>query len=327
MNRIELENARITAFKALYGVSTQKEILELFREDCIKHKEIKNDDEGKEISATALFSRYVLAITFLYKLSSIKTNLKLYKKIIQELRLGDVVQKRFYFEGLFTTVSKITKVNTDKKKEEGKELPFDVVEEIKRLKKILSHNLYRVTNNQRAEQVRSYYLAYIIGLSTGRRFTEVMKTIHIKSRKEGHFFEGLLKKKESLKNKQLEAKLIELSPKEVNQYLKELREYLNTKLLNDKKISLIDVPEIDMNSIFSRVYNNAIVRISNKKVPNFHELRHLYTVHHQEVYVSENSHLQNISEKELETVLERFRYEILGHEIKEDSTDAYRTIK
>ena len=327
MNKTELENARVTAFQALYGVSTQKEILELFRKDCIKHKEIKNDDEGREISATALFSRYVLAITFLYKLSSIKTNLKLYKKIIQELRLGDVVQKRFYFEGLFTTVSKITKAKTEEKKTEGKGLPFNVEEEIGRVKNILETNSFDVSKNQSEAQVRSYYISYILGLSTGRRFTEILKTISIKSREEGYFFQGLLKKKDSLKNRQLEAQIIVLTPKEVNQYLKELREYLDDKLLKDKNTSLEELEEKEINTIFSRVYNNAIVRISDSKVPNFHELRHIYTLHHQERYITKNSHLRTLNKDDLEVVLRNVRYTVLGHEIKEDTTYAYVVIK
>jgi hypothetical protein len=113
MNTIELQNARAIAFKNVYGVATQKEILKLFKEDCLVHKSIKNDDEERELSASALFSKYVIGVTFLYSLSSIKTNLKLYKKIITELRLGDIVQKKFYFEGLYTTVTKMTNTNIE----------------------------------------------------------------------------------------------------------------------------------------------------------------------------------------------------------------------
>jgi len=327
MDKVKLENTRITAFESLYGVSNQKEILKLFREDCVKHKEIKNDDEAKELSASALFSKYVLGITFLYSLSSIKENLKVYKKVIKELRLGSLVQDKFYFKGLFGTVSKITKAKTEEKKEEGKGLPFDVKEEIKRVKKILDDESYDKSKNQTFEQVRSYYLTYILGLSTGRRFTEIMKTISIKSRKEGYFFEGLLKKKDSLKNRQLEAKLIELTAREVNQYLKELREYLNRKLLKEKKRGLEELEEKEVNTIFSRVYNNAIMRISNKKVPNFHELRHIYTLEHQERYIAQNSHLANLNNDDLEVVLRNVRYTVLGHEIKEDTTYGYVVIK
>ena len=327
MDKTQLENTRIMAFQSLYGVSTQKEILSFFKEDCIKHKKIKNDDEAREKSASALFSRYVLAITFLYSLSSIKSNLKTYKEIIKEFELGDVVQKKFYFEGLFTTVSKMTQNKIDEKKEEKKDLPFRVENEIKRIRKILNQNNFKVSKNQTEEQVRSYYISYILGLSTGRRFTEILKTISIKSREEGYFFEGLLKKKDSLKNRQLEAKLIELTPKEVNQYLKELRAYLNKKLAKDKKPLLDELDEKKINTIFSRVYNNAIVRISDKKVPNFHELRHIYTLSHQQKYFFDNLHLSRLNEEDLEAVMRNVRYTVLGHEIKEDTTLTYVVLK
>lgn len=327
MNTIELQNARTTAFKNVYGVETQKEILQLFREDCLIHKAIKNDDEGRELSASALFSKYVLGVTFLYSLSSIKSNLKQYKKIITELRLGDIVQKKFYFEGLYTTVSKMTKVNTNTKKDENKALPFNVSEEIKRVRELLDSRSYKVANNQKEEQVRSYYLSYVLGLSTGRRFTEIMKTVSIQKRGDNHVYSGILKKKDSLKNQSLNSYVIELSYKEINIYIKELREYLNTKLLKEKKISLEEVSEDKINTIFSRVYNNAINRISDKKVPNFHELRHIYTVEQQERYISENPNLKSLSEEDLEVVLRNVRYTVLGHELKADTTFSYVVIK
>ena len=335
MNRIEVENERGKTFLALYGVSTQKEILELFREDCLIHKAIKNDDEGRELSASALFSKYVLGITFLYSLSSIKSNLKLYKKIITELRLGDIVQKKFYFEGLFTTVSKMTEKKVEARKKEGKLLPFDVSDEIKRVKKILESGIYtednkggyKVANNQKEEQVRSYMLTYLLGLSTGRRFTEIMKTVSIQKRGDNYVYSGILKKKDELKNKSLNSYVIELSYREINIYLKELREYLDSKLLKDKNITLEEVTEDEINSIFSRVYNNAVSRISGKKVPNFHELRHIYTIEQQNRYIAQNSHLEDLCDDDLEVVLRNVRYTVLGHEVKSDTTFSYVTIK
>jgi len=329
MNKTELENGRIEAFQALYGVSSQKEILGLFKEDCEVHKAIKNDDDAKERSARDLFARYALAITYLYSLSSIKTNLKIYKKIIQELNLGSIVQDRFYFKGLFTTVSKISNRKIEEKKEEGKGLPFDVKEEIKRVKKILDDKNYSKSKNQTFEQVRSYYISYILGLSTGRRFTEILKTISLKNREGDYYFEGLLKKKDGFKNKQLKAELLELTPREINEYSKEIREYLDAKLLARKKdpISLEEITENRVNTIFAKVYNNAVKRISEDKVPNFHELRHIYTVEHQERYIEEHTNFYKNSEEEQEAILQSVRYRILGHEKKQDTTDAYRTIK
>jgi len=328
MNITAMQKARKEAFLSLYGVATQKELVKLFREDCEKHKAIKNDDEAKELSGTKLFSKYALAITFLYSLSTIKTNLKAYKAVIRELRL-EKVQSKFFFEGLSPSVNEVTKKNMEKRIEVNKSLPFDVLEEINLVSRLLRGDLIKPkTRNQTKEMVRSYYIAYVLGLSTGRRFTEILKTVKIVKRKGKYFFNGILKKdKNRDKNNGVEAHFIGLSPTLINSYLKELREYLNNKLLKEKNITLDNLTENQINTVFHRVYNNAVWRISENKVKNFHELRHYYTVAHQDRYLEFNPQLRGLNKTDLEVVLKNVRYTVLGHEITPDSTETYVTIK
>jgi len=191
---------------------------------------------------------------------------------------------------------------------------LDIVKEIKRVKLLLNSKSYSVASNQNEEQVRSYYLAYILGLSTGRRFTELLKTLTVHSLKSGLFFRGILKK-DLTGSKQIEANIIHLSEAEVKGYLKELRIHLNTKLKTTKRKSLTATTGNEINSIFSKVYNNAVKRISSGQIPNFHELRHHYTIRGTELFSREG-------ESERET-----RYRILGHELKEDTTRTYATVK
>ena len=325
--KTQLEVSRATAFKSLYGVSTQKEILELFKQDCIEHKSIKNDDEAKEESASKLFSKYALAITFLYSLSQIKNNLKNYKKIISELRLGSVVTQKFYFEGLSMTVNKTTKAKREVREETGKKMPFNLTEEILRVEKILKTNSFNVAKNQTINMVRSYHIVYILGLATGRRFTEIMKTVSVVKRGNKYFFKGLLKKRDEVKNKLVPAYFLGLSYTAINAYLKELRKYIDKKLQEDKNLRLEDVTENQISTIFGRVYNNAVVRISGKKVPNVHELRHFYTIEHQEQYIRNNPHLRDLNQSDLEVVLKNVRYTVLAHELGIDTTATYVTIK
>jgi len=327
MSRTHTENQRAITFKAIYSVTTQTEVLESFKEELLEFKKIKNDDDYKNSESSRIFSKYILAITFLYSLSSIKNNLKEYKKVITDTRIGDILQKKFYIEGLYTTVSKATKTKVEVRKETDKEMPIDVISEIKRVKVILEKNKFSIRKNQNHAQVRSYYLAYILGLSTGRRFTEIFKSIHIHKKENDYVFVGLLKKKDSLKNQQLKAHFLELSPLEARKYLHELRTYLNAKLKKDKSTSLEELTENKINTIFSKVYNNAVARISNKKVPNFHELRHFYTIAFQDIYLAQNPHLKGNSIQELSVILQDVRYTILGHEIKEDTTSTYITFK
>lgn len=327
MSRALIENQRASTFKALYGVTTQTEILKKFKEELAEFKTIKNDDDFKNLEASRIFSKYVLAITFLYSLASIKNNLKAYKKVIAELRIGEVLQKKFYFEGLYTTVSKTTKAKIEVKKDTDKKMPMNVLEEINRIKSLLETNRFLVTKNQNEAQVRSYHLAYILGLATGRRFSEILKTIKIHKKNNDFVFIGLLKKKDSLKNQELKAHFLGLTALEARKYLNELRTYLNGKLQKEKDTTLEELTENQINTIFSKVYNNAVARISNKKAPNFHELRHFYTITYQDIYLAQNPHLKDNSKQELSVILQDVRYTILGHEIKEDTTSTYVTFK
>ena len=326
MNKTALEIARKNAFLSLYGVSTQKEILELFRDDCIEHKAIKNNDEAKEISGTRLFSKYALAITFLYNLSTIKTNLKAYKAVIRELGL-EKVQSKFYFEGLSPTVNKTTKANVKKKSTVNKKMPYSVNDEIRRVALLLKNNSFKVAKNQTLEQVRSYHLIYILALATGRRFSELVKTVTITKRGKKFFFKGLLKKKDDLKNKEVEAHFLELGYKQIQAHFKELRKYFDTKLQAEKNISIQDITVQQINLFFEKTYNNAVGRITDKKVSNVHELRHFYTIAHQERHLSLNPHLKELNELDLDAVYKNVRYTVLGHEIATDSTATYITIK
>jgi len=330
MDKILIENQRNLAFNALYGVATQTEILKKFKGE-LQDFRAKRDNgtfsliEEQE-TASGIFSKYTLAITFLYSLASIKNNLKAYKKVITEMKVGKVLQDKFYFAGLYKTVSKTTEKKKNERETDFKKMPLSVVKEIKRVRKILEKNSFKVLKNQTIEQVRSYYLAYILGLSTGRRFTEIFKTIKIHKKNNEFVFIGLLKKKDELKSQQLKAHILELHPIEARKYLRELRVYLNDKL-KEKNKTLDELTESQINSTFSKVYNNAVARISNNKAPNFHELRHFYIITYQDIYLAQNPHLKDNSKEELKSIFKDIRYTVLGHEIKSDTTSTYITFK
>ena len=315
---------RADLFKSVYGVETTKEILEVFRAD---YQDIKNIEGTKSESlqrAINIFQRYLLAISYLYKVSSINNNLQAFRKVIKEEggEIEEYVLRAFHLGGgKGDKIQSIHKILSAKviEKVEIRELnkninDLDIVKEIKRVKLLLNSKSYSVASNQNEEQVRSYYLAYILGLSTGRRFTELLKTLTVHSLKSGLFFRGILKK-DLTGSKQIEANIIHLSEAEVKGYLKELRIHLNTKLKTTKRKSLTATTGNEINSIFSKVYNNAVKRISSGQIPNFHELRHHYTIRGTELFSREG-------ESERET-----RYRILGHELKEDTTRTYATVK
>jgi len=309
---IKNEIVRKETFLAVYGVEDIGDIVELFRKD---YNKIKNKTD-KFDEATSLFQKYVLAVTFLYSPTSIKNNLGLFRKVIN--KEGGIwkenVKSTFYIFDIYKIVSDNTDKTLTEKEVKQKDIAFSVKGEIERIKNIVDKHLYNVANNQDREQVRSYYLAYLLGLSTGRRFTEILKTITIRKRGEKYTFRGILKKDKN-QDSEIEANILYLSVSEVKKYLKELRAFINKKLKTTRKNILKDTSEADINRIFSKVYNNATKRISNDKIPNFHELRHYYTIEGTKVFK-----LNNESDKDT-------RYRILGHHVKSDSTRTYKTIK
>lgn len=306
------EQIRKTTLNTVYGVETIKEVSEQFRAE---YQKLKNKKNGFDEVST-LFQKYVLAITFLYSIPSIKNNLGIFRKIINEEGgiWKETTKSSFYIFDVYKAVTANTDKKIMEKEANNRNMAFSVKSEIEAVKKTLEYRTYKVERNQKEEQVRSYYIAYLLGLSTGRRFTEIFKTMTIRKKGKGYIFKGILKKDKAQKS-EIEANLLYLSIDEAQGYIKEFRAFINAKLKHTKKMTLKDVTEGDINAIFSKVYNNATKRITDDKIQNFHELRHYYAIEG-----TEHFRLSNESDKDV-------RYRILGHHIREDSTRTYKTIK
>ena len=323
--RTELDKQRTELLKATYQADSLPTILELFKKDYNSIKNIESIKSDAQQRAMYLFQRYLLAITYLYSVSTIKNNLKHFRAVIRKEggELEEIAQKVFHIGGdkdtAIPSIHKMVSAKTEEKiaerEQNQSEIDFSIEGEIKRIKTLLLTGSYKVKKNQNREQVRSYYLAYILGLSGGRRFTEIFKTSDIRKNQSSYIYTGILKKDSNTKTK-IEVNLIGLTIKEYRAYQKELRGYINEKLQTSKRAKgLTDTTIGEINSTFSKVYNNAVKRLSKGAIPNFHELRHHYTVTGTELFKREG-------ESERET-----RYRILGHEQKEDTTRTYATTK
>jgi len=206
---------------------------------------------------------------------------------------------------------------------------------IKATKKILDadetefKSLTRMKKNQNIEQVRAYYIVILNGLTGGRRLSEQLaksEVIEI----EGEFYHnGILKKKgdENL----VKLNLLDLSIEDYKKYQKQLRKFASKKVKEKTGKTLKQVTLKELNLIFDKVFNNAVSRISPRLsdlyIPNVHELRHLYTIEHEERYVKANPQLRKLEQGQFERALKSFRYEILGHEERRDTTKTYTTTK
>jgi len=276
----EIAKQRVEIFESIYGVDRMSDILDVFKKDynLVKNRSL----EGVQ----KLYKKYSYAIFFMYSPSSIRNNLVKFKKIISEEggKYEANAIESFTIDSVYTPLKK---KDIDTKKELKKEVrdgsadsqnidPKIVVDKIKELRKTITAKTYKVAKNQKKEQVRAYYILAILGLATGRRFTELLKTLKLSKRGEKNYFDGLLKGNDE----KIEGHIIELSYKEVQGYLRELRKFVDT-----------DLTENQINSKYSRVFNNAIKRLLGYK--NVKDLRHNYAIAGSQLFKQKNETIED----------------------------------
>jgi len=275
-----ISKERAELFNSIYGVNRMNDILELFKKD---YNSVKNRSlEGVQ----KLYKKYSYAIFFMYSPSSIRNNLVRFKNIIK--KEGGKYQanaiEAFTIDNVYTPLKK---KDVEKKRELKKEVregtadsqnidPATIVNQIKELRNTLISKGYAVAKNQKEEQVRAYYILALLGLATGRRFTEILKTLKMSKRKDKIYFDGLLKGNDE----KIEGYIIELSYKEVQGYLRELRKFIDTSLTENQ-----------INAKYSRVFNNAIKRILGYK--NVKDLRHNYAIAGSQLFKQENETIED----------------------------------
>jgi len=245
-----IQAQRKEVFKEIYGVSIFSDVLDLFEEDYNRHK-------NKGLSKVQeLYKTYSYAIFFMYSPSSIRNNLVKFKNIIKKCggKYQSNALEMFTIDAVYTPIKRkdearkeriTTKVlSSDSKKETiTKEI---LISQISTIKEELDTKSYTVASNQKEEQVRAYRILFMLALATGRRFTELMKTIEISKRGTKLTFKGLLKGN----NEAIEGHIIGLSYKDVKTYLKELRAYAQTENMTESQI----------NTKYSKVFNNSLKR-------------------------------------------------------------------
>ena len=271
---------RRDTFKAIYGVENFSEILEQFEDD---YKRYKNRGINKILQ---LYKKYSYAIFFMYSPSSIRNNLVKFKNVIKEQ--GGKYQANALDTFTIDEVYKpIKKKDIETKKELKKSLrsglsdadtinPQIVIDEIKKLKDILDNKRYSIAKNQKEKQVRAYYIVAMLGLATGRRFTELMKTLVIQKRGKKITFSGLLKGNDET----IEGNIIELSYQDVKKYLTELREFSKTENMTESQV----------NAKYAKVFNNALKRLGYKNVK---ATRHNYSVAGSQLFKRDNETIED----------------------------------
>ena len=191
----------------------------------------------------------------------------------------------------------------------------------KGLKDILDKEKFLANNKSSNLRESKIIKTFILLLATGRRMSEILKTIEIapcKDKKGYVTYTGLLKKSENNDNF-TNAPLLFIDEKVANQYLKDIRQSENKSV-----DELINIDEYDINKTsnkFSTIFKNSFLKYAKNNEylkpicdDNFtiHKLRHAYTD-----YCVKTLKPENITD-------EAFAAEILGHEYAPSASTVYK---
>jgi len=269
---------RREVFEEIYGVTLFSEVLELFEDD---YNRFKNKGFNK---IQDLYKKYSYAIFFMYSPSSIRNNLVKFKNIIKAN--GGKYQANaldtFTIEAIYAPIKakdEETKRGLKANVQAGETTdlnPQKVIDNINTLKSELENGTYSISRNQKVAQVRAYRILAMLGLATGRRFTELMKTLTISKRGTKLTFDGLLKGN----NQAIEGNIIGLSYAEVKKYLEELRTFAKTEAMTENEV----------NAKYAKVFNNAMKRLG---VGNVKATRHNYSVAGSQLFKREGESIED----------------------------------
>ncbi|HIP11573.1 MAG TPA: hypothetical protein EYG73_02530 [Arcobacter sp.] len=260
-------------FKELYGSNAWKDIKEQFNKDF---KACRSRNDVVKVSnkyVPYMFTRDSLN-TITSKITEIRNEIKSLNSKFSDYALevafsfGDENTEK----GIYGVKAKRSRKKLiEKHKGERKEITLKAVKKlVKTLKERIDSNDFKdITHKaQTEEQVKAYHLAIVLGLATGRRQVELLKTFSLSTRKGQPYFKGIVKKGSS-DTEEYEGSIIFISPQDAKKYLNELRKILNVSVLDNKTI----------NQKYNAMFNKALVKYSSEIIGidlKFHDLRKIY---------------------------------------------------
>ena len=284
------------ALLELYGTRNLADLAEMFGKDVRK----------KDANVDEVIARYMPALWLGQSLATVAVRYSTFRGTLKGTRNKNANEalKKLIFPREATEL--INQISNEKAKEKKHSEEYDhemVMNLIKKLHNMIENKDFPRPNSgrQKPEAVEVYHLAAYLALVTGRRFTEILKTLEIAKHGKNVKFDGLIKKPED--EDELENAYLLDDYRTVKKALKRLRELFNaTNLTNDevnKKHSYT----------FNRYLKNNILH-SDKYT--FHDLRRLYANACYELYADES-----FDEAD-------FVNFVLGHKVEYTVADRYR---
>lgn len=295
-----METFKPMLLNKLYGTTKTGQIFNLFKRDV-----------GKVKSYTDIITLTKKYMPFLYlgnSYNTINTRFTDLKNIIKAAKIGDKYKNKlvdafsapvdFYrIRDEIRQNQLLNKIENNEKKEIAFDLSkFDEI--VKNLYSIgmdeeLTNYPYKLGSRQTPEQVRAYFLAAYLALTTGRRFTEILKSMEMRRYKDNIKIKGILKKRNGNKNETHDLMVLDDIKRVLSAY-RELRRIFDATQFTERQI----------NQKFSYTFNQFL---KTKILPNsdltFHDLRKIYLLKAYEKYGNNED-------------FEMFAEKILLHDIK-----------
>lgn len=255
-----------TLYKNVYGTDKAKEIKESFAGELVKVK--------SSLDAFRLYKKYETFVTLGRALGTIKNIVNDMRNIIKKSNSKHetaLLEAFSLSEGYYYAVNRSSEKIIEERKENGSiELNLnDIEKKIDELyEKGMDTNIsfWRkgLGSRQSKESIRAYYLSAFLALSTGRRLTEILKSIELTKYKNEIRVKGILKKGEALLNDTF--KIIPLAdPDKIVKAWRELRKLLDCTTITNREVNN------KYNAIFNKFLGDNIM-----ENVTFHDLRAIY---------------------------------------------------
>ena len=331
----EEKKEREELFKFLYGGHTWTKVKTVFEKDF---RACKNQDEVID-----LYNKFIPYIWFN---RAFNYSLNIYVDLRNVIESCDTKHKDFAkshvfsigdkdkSKGVFAFKAKKTEKKTLKRKEENT-TEFNVKNVEKVVNKLkdyvdnfddkLKEGIIKKPNSAKVDIIKAYYISFLLGLTTGRRQVELLKTLEIGSRKGKAMFKGLVKQPKNAKEAQ-EGNIIFLSVKDAQKYLRLLRKLLPTDDMTNTEVNK------KYNAMFNKAFKDRLVYseinivgkdsflFGNEDV-KFHKLRTAYALTNYEMAVEEEN--KKSEDKRVKIDKSKFIADVLHQTWKMNASEHY----
>lgn len=289
---VEVQESTTELLKTVYGVTTPKQIEKQFLDALDSANSTKDIEKTVcEYIPYCWIGGRTVGTTSVYYANMRNIIKKIENENYRDLALSLFLPPKGFYE---MVQSGIVENKKEAIRDRNTFNPKFINELLAKLKtKILSDDFSDKPRQTEESRERAYYYYAYLTVATGRRQTEILKTLEIKKAKKGFEFNGLLKKRESDESK-IEAFSLDDDFAFLAKLVKYVQEHIDAKSFTEKEI----------NSKFNNPFNNALKRITGT---NFtaKEWRDIYA--EMMWYINDAKTKSNIDKRD-------YKAKILGHE-------------